>query len=222
MKPSSSPSSNPFPTIVDGALTSHQFPASELTVLGRLKQSIWILGYRLRQPDVRFAIKTGLGAAVLGCAAFITALRPYWLEMRGEWSLISYMVIMAPTLGGTNFLAMGRVLGTLAGALLAVASYLAFPENAIVLPLLGALVSVPCFYVIVTRPQYGPSSRFVLLTFNLTCLYAFNLREVDTHVGSIALHRSVAVAGGVIYGLLVNTWIWPYEARRELRKGLSE
>jgi hypothetical protein len=72
---------------------------------------------------------------------------------------------------------------------MAVLFYSLFPENAIVLPILGALFSIPCFWIIVTRvysvlssspttssdtffpatqPQYGPSSRFVLLTFNLT------------------------------------------------------
>ncbi|SCV69070.1 BQ2448_2090 [Microbotryum intermedium] len=219
---SSDPGNGPFPVIVDGALSSHQFPSSQLSGFGAFKQQLWIIGYRLRQPSVKFAIKTGAGAALLASAAFISQLRPVWIRWRGEWALISYMVIMAPVVGGTNLLAFGRVLGTLAGGVLAVLCYDSFPENAIALPLLGALVSVPCFYVIVTRPQFGPSSRFVLLTFNLTCLYAFNLREADTHPASIAFHRTVAVSFGVVYGLIANTFVWPFEARRELRKGLSE
>ncbi|KDE08074.1 hypothetical protein MVLG_01774 [Microbotryum lychnidis-dioicae p1A1 Lamole] len=218
----SDPGNGPFPVIVDGALSSHQFPSSQLTRFGAFKQHLWIIGYRLRQPSVKFAIKTGAGAALLASAAFVPQLRPVWIRWRGEWALISYMVIMAPVVGGTNFLAFGRVLGTLAGGVLAVLCYISFPENPIALPLLGALVSVPCFYVIVTRPQFGPSSRFVLLTFNLTCLYAFNLREADTHPASIAFHRTVAVSVGVVYALIVNTYIWPFEARRELRKGLSD
>lgn len=61
------------------------------------------------------------------------------------------MVVMAPSLGQTNFLAAGRILGTLTGAAAAVAFYSTFPDNPVALPLLGALVSVPCFYVIITR-----------------------------------------------------------------------
>ena len=45
--------------------------------------------------------------------------------------------------------------------------------------------------IIILKPQYGPSSRFVLLTFNLTCLYSFNLREEDTHVVAVASHRAI-------------------------------
>ncbi|GAA5911771.1 hypothetical protein JCM8208_005592 [Rhodotorula glutinis] len=211
-----------FPQIVDGALSSHQVDGADLSFVARLKLKFWRVGWQLRQPAVRFAVKTGFGAAVLSSAAFIPRLRPLWLEWRGEWALISFIVVMAPALGATNFLAAGRVVGTALGALVAVACTLAFPENAYVLPILGAIFSAPCFYVAITRPQYAPASRFVLLTFNLTCLYCFNLREADVRVESIALHRSAAVAVGVVWGLLVSSYVWPFEARRELRSGLSE
>jgi len=124
--------------------------------VARVKLAFWRLGWHLRQPDVRFALKTGAGASILCAAAFIPRLRPLWLEWRGEWGLISYMVIMAPALGATNFLAAGRVLGTALGAVVAVGCTLAFPENASILPVLGAVFSVPCFYVAITR--VGPSA----------------------------------------------------------------
>ncbi|GAA6011619.1 hypothetical protein JCM11491_004707 [Sporobolomyces phaffii] len=212
-----------FPEIVDGALTSHQLSDLEnQTLVSRLKFAFWRVTFYLRQPNILFAIKTGGGAAVLASPAFVPSLRPLWLTWRGEWSLISYVVIMAPSLGATNFLAAGRVLGTVLGAGVAVAFYTAFPENALVLPLLGAIFSAPNFYVAVTKPQFAPASRFVLLTYNLTVLYAFNLREHDVPIFSIAFHRSIAVAFGVIYGLVLTSYVWPYEARRELRKGLAE
>ncbi|GAA5970105.1 hypothetical protein JCM11641_000271 [Rhodosporidiobolus odoratus] len=213
-----------FPEIVDGALSSHRIDTSSRShsLASRLKLAFWRLGWHLRQPNLRFAVKTGAGVAVLSSAAFIPSLRPIWLEWRGEWSLISYFVVCAPSIGDSNFLAFGRVLGTATGAAVAVACYSAFPENPYVLPLLGAVFSAPCFYIAITRPALAPSSRFVLLTFNLTCLYSFNLREVDVEVVSIAFHRSVAVVVGVLWGLFINTCVWPFEARRELRHGLSE
>ncbi|GAA5842723.1 hypothetical protein JCM11251_002333 [Rhodosporidiobolus azoricus] len=213
-----------FPEIVDGAISSHQVDASATkhSLVARFKLAFWHFGWHLRQPNVRFAIKTGAGVAILSSAAFIPRLRPIWLEWRGEWSLISYYVVCAPALGDANFLAAGRILGTAVGALVAVACYSAFPENGIILPILGALFSAPCFYVAITRPQYAPSSRFVLLTFNLTCLYDFNIRETDTHVAEVAFHRFTAVVVGVLWGLLINTYVWPLEARRELRRGLSD
>lgn len=64
-----------------------------------------------------------------------------------------------------------RVLGTLCGAATAVLVWSAFPENPYVLSIWGFFFSIPCFYYIVARPEYATSARFVLLTYNLTCLY---------------------------------------------------
>ncbi|BGP22947.1 hypothetical protein JCM10295v2_001838 [Rhodotorula toruloides] len=211
-----------LPEIIDGALSSHQVDATELSLVGRFKLSLWHLAYHIGQPNLRFAIKTGAGAAILSTPAFVPSLRPLWLAWRGEWSLVSYMVIAVPSLGQTNFLAFGRVAGTAFGAAVALAFWTAFPENAIVLPVLCALFSIPCFYVAISRPHLAATSRFVLLTFNLTCLYAFNLRKIDVPIGSLAFHRSAAVIFGVAWGLIVNSYVWPFEARRELRRGLSE
>lgn len=32
---------------------------------------------------------------------------------------------------------------------------------------------MPCFYYIVAKPQYATTGRFVLLTYNLTCLFSY-------------------------------------------------
>lgn len=54
----------------------------------------------------------------------------------------------------------------------------------------------------------------MLLTYNLTALYSYNVRERDTPVWSIAWHRFLSVSVGVIYTLIVSRYWWPYEARR--------
>ncbi|KAG0372350.1 hypothetical protein BGX24_000366, partial [Mortierella sp. AD032] len=43
-----------------------------------------------------------------------------------------------------------------------------------------------------------------------------------SYVWTIALHRAVAVSFGVVVGVAVTSYVWPYEARVELRKGLSD
>ena len=57
------------------------------------------------------------------------------------------------------------------GATTAFVVWSAFPENPYVLSIFGFFYSIPCFYYIVAKPQYATSARFVLLTYNLTCLY---------------------------------------------------
>ena len=46
-------------------------------------------GDRLKQNDMRHAIKTGMALAMLAAPAFFDATRPIFVEYKGEWALIS-------------------------------------------------------------------------------------------------------------------------------------
>lgn len=70
----------------------------------RLYQFTWELGSRLSEPDMRYAIKTGLGGAILAAPAFVPRTRHFFLDYRGEWALIAYFATMSVTVGQTNFL----------------------------------------------------------------------------------------------------------------------
>lgn len=97
---------------------------------------------------------------------------------------------------------------------------------------------MPCFWVIIVRPKFATSGRFVLLSYNLTALYAYkwvlgrtsccyadnerSVRDTNYDVEDIAFHRTVAVTLGTLWGLFVTRYIFPFEARKELRDGISE
>ena len=70
------------------------------------------------------------------------------------------------------------MLGTLLGAAVAAGVYTLFAEQPVVLAIFGFFFSIPCFYYIVATPQYASTGRFVLLTYNLTCLYRYVPRLV--------------------------------------------
>ncbi|KIJ60068.1 hypothetical protein HYDPIDRAFT_99557 [Hydnomerulius pinastri MD-312] len=212
-----------FPKVQPHAPNTIQTPdRSNLTFIGRVKRSVWDLGDQLRGRNIKYAFKVGMSTAMLAAPAFFDETRPIFTEYRGEWALVSFFAVMSPTIGATNFLGLHRVLGTLFGAIVAAGIYTLFPENGVVLSIFGFFFSLPCFYYICAKPDYATTGRFVLLTYNLTCLYAFNLRENDISVLDIAFHRSTAVIVGVVWALLVSRFWWPAEARRELSKALGE
>ncbi|TYJ52309.1 hypothetical protein B9479_007095 [Cryptococcus floricola] len=196
---------------------------TSLSWLGKVKQMFWAVGERLRQPDAKYAIKTGMGGAMLAAPAFTEFGRPIFLRYRGEWALIAYFATINQTIGQTNFMSMARIAGTAVGAGVAVIFTLLFPDNNIALPILGFLFSIPCFYVITQMPDYMNAGRFVLLTYNLTCLYTYNTRDRgDTLVESVAFRRATSVIVGVLWAAVVSRYWWPFTARRELRVGLSD
>lgn len=76
--------------------------------------------------------------------------------------------------------------------------------------------------------------RFIMLTYNLSALYAYSLAiqdeddDDDDEIGgispeiwSIVLHRVVAVMTGCIWGIIVTRLVFPISARRRVKKGLS-
>ncbi|EIN11240.1 hypothetical protein PUNSTDRAFT_61905 [Punctularia strigosozonata HHB-11173 SS5] len=209
-----------FPKVRPHAPNTKQTPArADLPFWGRVKQAVWAAGSRLRENDAKYGVKTGLATAMLAAPAFFEATRPVFLEYRGEWALISFFVVMSPTIGATNNLSIHRVLGTIFGAATAAGIWTLFPENAVVLSIFGFFYSIPCFYIIVAKPALATTGRFLLLTYNLTC---YNLRQRDVSVIDIAVHRSTAVIVGVLWAFLVSRFWWPTEARRELSKKLGD
>ncbi|KAH9170931.1 hypothetical protein EDB89DRAFT_2071384 [Lactarius sanguifluus] len=181
------------------------------------KLSLWTFGGRLQDHDVKYAVKTGMATAILAAPAFIEATRP---TVHGvPWR---FFVVMSPTIGATNFLSVHRVLGTLFGAVTAATAYTLFHKTPVILAVFGFFFSMPCFYYIVAKPQYATTGRFVLLTYNLTCLFSYNSRQMDISVVNIAFHRSTAVTVGVVWAGLVSRFWWPSEARRELSKQLGD
>lgn len=74
--------------------------------------------------------------------------------------------------------------------------------------------------------------RFIMLTYNLSVLYAYSLAQKDADdsqdeggqnpiITEIALHRVVAVLSGCIWGVIITRMIWPISARARLKDGLS-
>ncbi|EXJ75508.1 uncharacterized protein A1O5_00014 [Cladophialophora psammophila CBS 110553] len=186
-----------------------------------------------RRDDIRFAIKVGLGAMLYALPSFISSTRPIYQHWRGEWGLVSYMLVCSMTIGASNTTGYSRVLGTCLGAALAVAAWEISHENPVVLCLFGACMAYWTAYMIIGKGK-GPMGRFIMLTYNLSALYAYSLAGRDDEddgdeedaaknplILAIAGHRVVAVISGCIWGLIITRAVWPISARQKLKDGLA-
>ncbi|TIB99766.1 hypothetical protein E3Q18_01425 [Wallemia mellicola] len=198
----------------------HQF-----TVYERFSQILWEVLTFFERKDVKFAIRTGGALAILSMPSYISYLRPLALNLKLEWALISCFASLSPTVGQTNFMSIQRILGTIVGAAVAVVAFAGLGHSlfgAIGFPIFGFFFSLPCFYIVVGSTRYSSSGRFVLQSYNLVALYAFNLRDQDIHSFTIAVKRSTAVTCGITFSMIVSRLWWPQEARKELRRGLGD
>lgn len=135
------------------------------------------------------------------------------------------------TIGASNTTGYARFGGTCIGAICAIAAWTVSKGNPFALAAFGWLMSLWTAYVIVAQGK-GPMGRFIMLTYNLSALYAYSLSVkdldddddeggIDPVITEIALHRVVAVLSGCLWGLIVTRLIWPISARRKFKDGLS-
>lgn len=197
----------------------------------RLFRRLWNALAIFRRDDTKFAIKVGVGAALYAMPSFIVATRPIYAQWRGEWGLLSYMLVCSMTIGASNTTGYSRFLGTCLGAVCAIVAWDISNANPYLLAFLGWCMSLWTSYLIVGKGK-GPMGRFIMLTYNLSALYAYSLSVKDDEddgdeggihpiIGAIAWHRVVAVLSGCIWGLIITRLVWPISARDKLKDGLS-
>ncbi|KAL6714706.1 hypothetical protein ACLMJK_008131 [Lecanora helva] len=199
---------------------------------GTFRYRLWVALRFFRREDVKFAIKVGGGAALYALPSFLAASRPFYQHWRGEWGLLSYMLVCAMTIGASNTTGWARFLGTCIGAVCAIVSWTMSQGNPFLLAFFGWIMALWTAYIIVAQGK-GPMGRFIMLTYNLSALYAYSLSVkdldddddeggIDPIISDIVLHRVVAVLSGCLWGLIITRLIWPISARQKLKSGLSK
>ncbi|KAH6649715.1 Fusaric acid resistance protein-like-domain-containing protein [Chaetomium tenue] len=200
-------------------------------VVATLSQRVLKAARRLARDDLRFGLKVGVGAALWASLAFIPQTRETYRHWRGEWGLLSFMIVCSMTVGAANTTGWARFLGTLIGITTAGLNWEVSQQNPLALIPLGSLVAFWSFYVIIARGN-APMGRITLLAYNVSTLYAYSLSQkvddddddeggVDPIIKEILLHRFTAVTVGIIWGLIVCRLIWPISARKKFKEGLS-
>ncbi|KPI41649.1 uncharacterized protein AB675_9017 [Cyphellophora attinorum] len=186
-----------------------------------------------RRADIKFAIKVGIGAIIYALPSFIEASRPFYSHWRGEWGLLSYMLVCSMTIGASNTTGYSRILGTCLGAVLAIIAWPVSSGNPYILAVIGFAMAYWTGYINLVMGK-GPMARFIMLTYNLSALYAYSLSvqdEVDDGdeeddfnnplIWEIAGHRVTSVIVGCIWGLIITRVVWPISARQNVKEGLS-
>ena len=195
------------------------------------RYQLWKTLSVFRLDETKFAIKVGAGAALYALPSFLASTRPFYQHWRGEWGLLSYMLVCSMTIGASNTTGFARFAGTCIGAVCAIVAWIASQGNPYALAVFGWLMSLWTAYIIVAQGK-GPMGRFIMLTYNLSALYAYSLSVKDLDddddegglnplITDITLHRVVAVLTGCLWGLIVTRFIWPISARRKFKDGLS-
>lgn len=167
--------------------------------------------------------------------AFMPATRPIYKSWKGEWGLLSYMIVIATTVGASNTTSLGRFRGTCVGALCALVGWLLSDGEVYLLAFFGWVMSLYNFYLALERNNMQ-LARTTLLAWNIMILYSYSLArelyddgdddpdlddEAKPLIFEIVFHRFIAVSLGIIWGLVFCRLIWPLSGRKKFREGVS-
>lgn len=199
--------------------------------IGDYRLQLWKSLSVFRRTDIQFGFRVGVGAFCVSIFAFLPRTKQFFVNWRLEWTLVVYCIMMNKSLGGTTMSAKWRFTGTFLGAFTAYVVWELTNGNVYVLSIAGFLLLVPCFYIIIYWKKNNAYGRFILLTYNLTALYSYSMRQKDSEdgneggdvpfVGEIAFHRFLSVSLGIIWALTVATCFLPNSARARLKSGLT-
>ncbi|KAJ5142104.1 Ubiquitin-like modifier-activating enzyme atg7 [Penicillium atrosanguineum] len=220
-----------FDDRVSAAVRGRLRPPSDNSMKQRLGYRLWKYLKVFRRDDTKYAIKVGAGAALYALPAFLPSTRPFYQHWRGEWGLLSYMLVCSMTIGASNTTGYARFLGTCLGALCAILAWYVTNGDVFGLAFLGWLMATWTAWITIVKGN-GPMGRFIMLTYNLSVLYAYSLAQKeadgdqdeggqDPIISEIALHRVVAVLSGCVWGIVITRFLWPISARERLKDGLS-
>ncbi|KAJ2655850.1 hypothetical protein IWW48_005322 [Coemansia sp. RSA 1200] len=188
----------------------------------RLAHAVWRVLMWSRQLNARFATKYALLVTALSLPCFWSMdVYAAFRRERLDWMVISAAAIMVPTVGGSLVVSVYRVLGTCAGGAAAFAAYEATSRAPALMYALVVLFSVPCFHIML-HGRYPKIGQFALVTFGVVLINKHVAREDRLEgIGPLAVRRTASVALGVVAGMLVTMYVWPFEARVRVRRALS-
>ncbi|KAL7941468.1 Fusaric acid resistance protein-like domain-containing protein [Trichoderma barbatum] len=200
-------------------------------IISTISQSILRFARKIARDDILFGLKVGIGASLWGMLAFLEETRDFYNHYRGEWGLLSFMIVCSMTVGASNTTGWARFMGTFFGAVFSLFNWTVSQGNAAALIILGWLVAFWNFYLIVARGK-APLGRMTILAYNVSTLYAYSLSQrVDDDdddegglhpiMMKIVKHRVISVTAGILWGLIVCRVIWPISARRKFKEGVS-
>ncbi|KAL6697120.1 Fusaric acid resistance protein-like domain-containing protein [Trichoderma pleuroticola] len=200
-------------------------------ILSAISQSILRFARKIARDDILFGLKVGIGASLWAMLAFLEDTRDFYNHYRGEWGLLSFMIVCSMTVGASNTTGWARFMGTFFGAVFSLFNWTVSQGNAAALIILGWLVAFWNFYLIVARGK-APLGRMTILAYNVSTLYAYSLSQrVDDDdddegglhpiMMKIVKHRVISVTAGILWGLIVCRVIWPISARRKFKEGVS-
>ncbi|KAI0243975.1 hypothetical protein L0F63_004540 [Massospora cicadina] len=193
-------------------------PEPRASLLGRVRWRVWRFSRSLTSYEVRFGFKLMLAMILLTFPAYVPALSDLYAKVNGPWGAIAAMFIINKTIGGTLYLGLARLAGTVIGATWGYVTCLASNNisNVYLVVAMIWIFNAPAWYAIITTDY----SRIGFTGMTTYCAVLFvNYGSIGSgEILMVAVIRTLSVIIGLVVSMLITSTLWPYVARNEVRK----
>ncbi|TPX59783.1 hypothetical protein PhCBS80983_g02226 [Powellomyces hirtus] len=189
--------------------------------LGQLRWSLWKASKHLQSRETLFATKMALTCLILVWPAYIW--QDWWNKWKCTWALVTMLIVISPTVGTSNIVGLYRIIGTIAGGFWGYVTWIIAPQNPYSISVMTIIFAYPCLYLFVKTPhaRLGTAALVTYTVIVMSTYATFEDPKVQDTILALAAKRMITITVGVLAAVIVTSYVWPFVARTELRKGLS-
>ncbi|KAG0045210.1 hypothetical protein BGZ83_009555 [Gryganskiella cystojenkinii] len=172
-----------------------------------------------KSEEFKFGFKMAVALTFIGLWSWLQWSSTALATDRGQWAMMTVMAVLSPTVGATFSVCAMRIGGTLAGTIWALLTFLALPRNPWVICAMMLIIAFLGIFLILetSHPKLG---IIMLLSYSSITFIMYEAKTSET-IYQVCYKRAITVIIGIIVSVIMNTFLWPILARRQLRKEIA-
>ncbi|GJJ71968.1 hypothetical protein EMPS_04325 [Entomortierella parvispora] len=207
----------------ESRLKQQQAPSTQPLVFGSqkpktLRYKIWEAMQPFKSDELKYGFKMALALTFIGLWAWLEWNSAVLATDRGQWAMMTVMAVLSPTIGATFRVCAIRIAGTLVGVGWAMLTYLAYPQNPYVICAMMIFITFAVAFFIL-ESKHPVMGVIMMLSYSSVTFGVYH-GTMDTML-QVSYKRTITVTLGILISVVLNTFLWPVLARRELRKEIA-
>ncbi|KAI7891734.1 uncharacterized protein EV154DRAFT_442545 [Mucor mucedo] len=199
--------------------------SAPVTRLQKFFNYLYIFGAWLTDTDTFFAFKTSVGVVLLAIPAWRSQDALWYMNWRGQWTMITLVLWMFPMTGAFLFGLIDRVAGSIVGCIAGIVIWEICQGNPYGMTFVFFIFFLPMYHVFFFVPKYRVGALMTKITALLVVSYEYTY-TVDgstsyDKVWTVAGKRLVMVLVGIIASGILIAIPFPPTSRVELRKNVA-
>ncbi|ORX82626.1 hypothetical protein K493DRAFT_342174 [Basidiobolus meristosporus CBS 931.73] len=184
---------------------------------GRIHQHfryrLWLFLMWFQKPEFKFSVKFTLALCLTAIPAFVSGTYDWFIQVHGNWGLVTVCVVMNQTVGATISIGIYRIIGTILGGLWGYLGWLASKGNPYIILVFTYIIAIPCWFFFITKPQTKIHSvsliTYMVIIFSMYNAAVIQKEEITSSALLLAVLRTANLIAAIVISLLVEMLLWP-------------